>query len=85
MAKDYLGLSASTCLVERAFSMSARTDDPRRRKMKKKKFGALQRLRDGYRDGRIEAETETWVALEPDFDWEAVESEDEDSNWVDIV
>jgi hAT family C-terminal dimerisation region len=83
MAKDYLGIAATTCLIERAFSMSARTDDARRRRMKKKRFGALQRLRDGYRDGRISAATETWVALEPDFTWKMAEVDDSDDEWED--
>jgi hypothetical protein len=33
--------------------MSARTDDPRRRAITTVKFGALQKLRAGYLDGRI--------------------------------
>jgi hAT family C-terminal dimerisation region len=83
MAKDFLGIAATTCLVERAFSMSAQTDDARRRRMKRKKFGDLQRLRDGYRDGRITAETETWVALRPDFEWQRMQEEQDDNEWED--
>jgi hypothetical protein len=69
MAQDYLAIPASSALIERAFSMSARTDDPRRRKMGKVKFGLIQRLRDAYREGRLDAVREAWVELEPDFDF----------------
>jgi hAT family C-terminal dimerisation region len=30
MAQDYLAIPATTCIAERSFSLSARTDDPRR-------------------------------------------------------
>ena len=29
MARDYLAIPATTCIAERSFSLSARTDDPR--------------------------------------------------------
>jgi hypothetical protein len=53
MARDYLAIPATTCIAERSFSMSARTDDPRRRAITTVKFGALQKLCAGYLDGRI--------------------------------
>ncbi|KIL54113.1 hypothetical protein M378DRAFT_43589, partial [Amanita muscaria Koide BX008] len=53
MARDYIGIPGSTCLAERSFSMSARTDDTRRRHMGSKRFEALQHLRGAYRDGRL--------------------------------
>jgi hypothetical protein len=52
--------------------------------MKRAKFGALQRLRDGYRDGRLTAETETWVALGPDFNWDKKVAGDDDDDWEDV-
>jgi len=55
MARDYMAIPASSCLAERSFSMSACTDDVRQRQMGSEKFGALQRLRAAYRDGRLEA------------------------------
>ena len=58
MARDYLAIPATTCIAERSFSLSARTDDPRRRQMKKDKFGGLQKLRAGYIDGRLDVEGE---------------------------
>ena len=54
MACDYMAIPASSCLAERSFSMSACTDDVRRRQMGSEKFGALQRLCAAYRDGRLE-------------------------------
>jgi len=67
MARDYMAIPAS-CLAERSFSMSARTDDVRRRQMGSKKFGALQRLRAAYRDGRLKAVQEAWMEIDADFD-----------------
>jgi hypothetical protein len=67
MARDYLAIPASTCLAERSFSMSARTDDVRRRQMGGKKFGAVQKLRAAYRDGRLSAVADAWMEIEPDF------------------
>ena len=55
------------CLAERSFSMSARTDDARRRQMGGEKFGALQRLWAAYRDGRLSAMNEAWMEIDPDF------------------
>ena len=68
LARDYLAIPASTCLAERSFSMSARTDDCRRRQRGSKKFGGLQRLRSAYRDGRLEAVNEAWMEIDPDFE-----------------
>ena len=70
MARDYMAIPGSTCLAERSFSMSARTDDVRRRQMGGEKFGALQRLRSAYRDGRLEAIQEAWMEIDPDFSME---------------
>ena len=43
---------------ERSFSMSACTDQPRQGGMNRVKFGALQKIRAGYLDGRISANSE---------------------------
>lgn len=67
MARDYLAIPATTCIAERSFSLSARTDDPRRRRMKKIKFGGLQKLRAGYLDGRLSAEGEVMDKYIGDF------------------
>ena len=67
LARDYLAIPASTCLAERSFSMSAQTDDCRRRQIGSEKFGGLQRLRSAYRDGRLEAVNEAWMEIDPDF------------------
>ena len=56
MACDYLAIPATSCIAER--SMSASTDQPRRGGMNKVKFGALQKLRAGYLDCRISANSE---------------------------
>lgn len=66
MARDYMAIPGSTCLAERSFSMSARTDDVRRRQMGGDKFGGVQRLRAAYRDGRLKAESEAWLEIDPD-------------------
>lgn len=57
MARDYLAISATTCMAERSFSLSKRTDNPLHRTMKEKKFGGLQKLRAGYLDGRIDPDS----------------------------
>jgi len=62
-----MAIPASSCLAERSFSMSARTDDVRRHQMGSEKFGALQRLRAAYRDGRLEAVKESWMEIGPNF------------------
>jgi hypothetical protein len=58
MARDYLAIPATSCIAERSFSMSGRTDDPRRGRMHQLKFGGLQKLRAGYLDGRINVDSE---------------------------
>ncbi len=68
MARDYMAIPASSCLAERSFSMSACTDDVRRCQMGSEKFGALQRLRAAYRDGRLKAVKESWMEINPCFD-----------------
>jgi len=70
MARDYLAIPATTCIAERSFSMSARTDDPRRRRMNRVKFGALQKLCAGYLDGRISADSEIVKRYLGDFDFD---------------
>ena len=67
LARDYLAIPASTCLAERSFSMSARTDDCRRRQMGSEKFGGLQRLRSAFCDGRLQAVNEAWMEIGPVF------------------
>jgi hypothetical protein len=69
MARDYLSIPATSCLAERSFSMSARTDDPRRGRMQNLKFGGLQKLRAGYLDGRINANSEIMRKDIGDFDF----------------
>jgi hypothetical protein len=53
MARDYLAIPASSCIAERSFSLSGRTDDARCGKLGKTKFGGLQKIRAGYIDGRL--------------------------------
>lgn len=74
VARDYMGIPASTCLAVRSFSMSAGTDDDRQ--MGADRFGPVQRLRAGYRDGRLKAIDQAWQAIEPDFDVDDSESID---------
>jgi len=69
MARDYLAIPATTCIAERSFSMSARTDDPRRGRMQKLKFGGLQKLCAGYLDGRIDVDSEIMRKYIGDFDF----------------
>jgi hypothetical protein len=70
MARDYLAIPATTCIAERSFSLSARTDDPRRRQMKKVKFGGLQKLRAGYIDGRLSVTGDILSRYVGDFEFE---------------
>ena len=69
MAHNYLAIPATTCIVERSFSLSARTDDPWWRQMKKTKFGGLQKLRAGYMDGRLSVEGEIMKKYVGDFNF----------------
>ena len=69
MARDYLAIPATTCIAEHSFSMSARTDDPRRGRMQKLKFGGLQKLRAGYLDGRIDVDSEIMRRYIGDFNF----------------
>jgi hypothetical protein len=71
MARDYLAIPATTCIAERSFSMSARTDDIRRSRMHKLKFGGLQKLRAGYLDGRIDVDSEILSKYLGDFDFDS--------------
>jgi hypothetical protein len=70
MARDYLAIPATTCIAERSFSLSACTDDPRRRQMKKVKFGGLQKLRAGYLDGRLSVQSEILQKYIGDFSFD---------------
>jgi hypothetical protein len=70
MARDYLAIPATSCIAERSFSMSARTDDPRRGRMHQLKFGSLQKLRAGYLDGRINVDSEIMKKYIGDFDFD---------------
>jgi hypothetical protein len=81
MARDYLAIPATTCIAERSFSFSKRTDAHQRRRLGKVKFGSLQKLRAGYTDGRLDADLELMRKNHGDFhfdpdDW----SSDEDSD-----
>jgi hypothetical protein len=76
MARDYMAIPGSTCLAERSFSMSARTDDARCHAIHANKFGGLQRLRSAYRDGRLKAQSEAWLEIDPDMTFN-VDTEDE--------
>ena len=73
MARNYLAIPATTCIAERSFSLSACTDDPRRRQMKKVKFGGLQKLRAGYMDGRLSVEGDILSTYIGDFEFDDVD------------
>jgi hypothetical protein len=68
MARDYLAIPGSSCLAERSFSLSGHTDEARRRQMNAERFGAIQRLRGAYRDGRLEAYNEAHLETDPNFE-----------------
>ena len=70
MARDYLAIPATSCIAECSFSMSARTDDPRRGHMHQLKFGSLQKLHAGYLDGRINVDSEIIKKYIGDFDFD---------------
>ena len=70
MARDYLAIPATSCIAERSFSLSGRTDDPRRGRMKKLKFGGLQKIRAGYLDGRLNVEGEILDKYVGDFNFD---------------
>ncbi|KIL60192.1 hypothetical protein M378DRAFT_84140, partial [Amanita muscaria Koide BX008] len=71
IARDFLPIPASSCFIERAFSLSARTDSARRGQMVKTRFGSIQRLRNGYSEGRLQVANEVWVALDASFDYDS--------------
>jgi hAT family C-terminal dimerisation region len=71
MAQDYLAIPATTCIAERSFSLSAHTDNPRCRQMKKIKFGGLQKLCAGYMDGRLSMDGEVMKKYIGDFNFDA--------------
>ena len=58
IARDFAAIPGLSCLVECAFSLSARTDSAHCGNMEKEKFGGLQRLRGAYADGRLEVQKE---------------------------
>jgi len=70
MARDYLAIPATSCIAERSFSLSARTNDPQRRQMKKGQFGGLQKLRAGYMDGRLSVDGDIMKKYIDDFDFD---------------
>ena len=70
MARDYLAIPATSCIAECSFSMSARTDDPRRGRMHQLKFGSLQKLHAGYLDGQINVDLEIIKKYIGDFDFD---------------
>ena len=76
MARDYLAIPATTCIAERSFSLSGRTDDPRRGRMNHVKFGGLQKIRAGYMDGRLSAEDEVMKKYIGDFTFDDDEYSD---------
>jgi len=67
MAHDYLAIPATSCIAEHSFSLSGRTDDPRRGRTMKTKFGSLQKIRAGYLDGRLSVEGEIMQKYVGDF------------------
>src|SRR5271168_893754 len=54
-------------IEEQFFSLSGRTDDPRRGQLKKTKFGGLQKIRAGYLDGRLSVEDDIMGKYFGDF------------------
>ena len=76
MARDYLAIPATTCIAERSFSLSGRTDDPRRGRMNHVKFGGLQKLRAGYMDGQLSVEDEVMKKYIGDFTFDDDEYSD---------
>ena len=76
MARDYLAIPATTCIAERSFSLSGRTDDPRRGRMNHIKFGGLQKLRAGYMDGQLSVEDEVMKKYIGDFTFDDDEYSD---------
>ena len=76
MARDYLAIPATTCIAERSFSLSGRTDDPRRGRMNHVKFGGLQKLRAGYMDGQLSVEDEVMKKYIRDFTFDDDEYSD---------
>lgn len=73
MARDYLAIPGTTCIAERSFSFSRRTDGYQRRQMKSIKFGGLQKLLAGYMDGRLDADLEIIRKFAGDFDYDGGE------------
>ena len=70
MTHDYLAIPATTCIAERSFSLSARTDDPQQWQIQKAKFGGLQKLWAGYLDGRLNVDSEIIKKYIGDFDFD---------------
>ena len=76
MARDYLAIPATTCIAEHSFSLSGRTDDPRRGQMNHVKFGGLQKLHAGYLDGRLSTEDDVMKKYIGDFTFDDDEYSD---------
>jgi len=76
MARDYLAIPATTCITEHSFSLSGRTDDPRRGRMNHVKFGGLQKLHAGYLDGRLSTEDDVMKKYIGDFTFDDDEYSD---------
>ena len=70
MALDYLAIPATSCIAERSFLLSGRIDDPRWGRMKKLKFGGLQKIQTGYLDGRLNVEGEILDKYVGDFNFD---------------
>ena len=67
MARDYLAIPANSCIAERSFSLSGRTDDPQRGQLKKTKSGGLQKIRAGYLDRQLSVEDDIMGKYFGDF------------------
>ncbi|KAJ3503385.1 hypothetical protein NMY22_g18264 [Coprinellus aureogranulatus] len=80
MARDYLAIPGTTCIAERSFSFSKRTDSHQCRQMKGNKFGGLQKLLAGYTDGRLDADLEIIRKFVGDFDYDGYDGDDESEN-----
>ena len=67
MARDYLAIPATSCIAERSFFLSGRTDDPRWGQLKKTKFRGLQKICVGYLDGCLNVKGDLLKKYTGDF------------------
>jgi hypothetical protein len=67
MARDYLGIPATSCIAEHSFSLSGRPDDPRHGQLTTTKFGALQKIWARYLDGQLNVEGDLMKKYLGDF------------------